>query len=93
MAEYIEKDEIVAWILKQKHLSKALTILAIEETPAADVAPARHERWISVDADVIFRCSGCRAEVSTSWDYDDDDMFAYCPCCGAKMDGGENDGN
>lgn len=44
--------------------------------------------WISVDGDVIFKCSICEAEISTSWDYENEDMFSYCPCCGANMTGG-----
>lgn len=44
--------------------------------------------WISVEGDVIFKCSICDAEISTSWDYENDNMFAYCPCCGANMKGG-----
>lgn len=43
--------------------------------------------WVSVENDVIFKCSICEAEISTSWDYENDNMFAYCPCCGAKMKG------
>ena len=45
-------------------------------------------KWLSVESDVIFKCSLCDAEISTSWDYENDDMFNYCPCCGAKMKGG-----
>lgn len=56
------------------------------ERRTADVEPVRHGKWISVDSDVIFECSECGTEVSTSWDYDDPDMFTYCPNCGAKMD-------
>ena len=53
----------------------------------ADVVEVKHGEWISVDADVIFKCSICEAEISTSWDYENENMFAYCPCCGAKMGG------
>ena len=44
--------------------------------------------WVSVEGDVIFKCSICDAEISTSWDYENDDMWGFCPCCGAKMKGG-----
>lgn len=46
--------------------------------------------WISVDEDVIFKCSICEAEISSSWDYENEDMFFYCPCCGANMKGAED---
>ena len=49
----------------------------------------RKGQWISVVGDVIFKCSLCEAEISTSWDYENEDMFSYCPVCGASMKGGE----
>lgn len=63
----------------------------INDQPAADVQEVRRGHWISVEDDVIFKCSKCDAEISTSWDYDDPDMFNYCPCCGARMGGENND--
>ena len=39
----------------------------------------REGRWISDDRDVLFGCSECGIQISTSWN--------YCPNCGAKMDG------
>ena len=49
-----------------------------------------HGRWIpcNPDSDVRFYCSECETEISTSWDYDCDEMWSFCPSCGAKMDGG-----
>lgn len=44
--------------------------------------------WLSVEGDVIFKCSLCDTEISTSWDYEEENMFRYCPCCGAHMKGG-----
>lgn len=41
--------------------------------------------WVSVEGDVIFKCSICDAEISTSWDYENDYMWYFCPCCGANM--------
>ena len=60
---------------------------AIIEVPAADVVKVRHGTWNSVDADVVFACSKCGAEISTSWEYYG--VWNYCPNCGANMDGGE----
>lgn len=61
----------------------------IGKIPAADVVEVRHGEWkpVDPDSDVRFFCSECETEVSTSWDYDRDDMWRYCPSCGAKMDG------
>ena len=63
------------------------TLHLLAKMPFADVEEVKHAEWRSVVGDVIFACSNCDAEVSTSWDYENDGMFDYCPCCGAKMDG------
>ena len=52
MTEYIERGALVAWIEKQKRLSKLLTIMAIQETPAADVVE-------------VVRCKDCIGK--TAW--------------------------
>lgn len=55
--------------------------------PAADVAPVVHGVWVCVNKiDPIsgYRCSKCRRRVGF-------DLTPYCPNCGAKMDGGDND--
>ena len=79
MAEYIEKDKIVTWIWKQKRLAKASTVIAIEETPAADVAPVVHGRWHKKGNET--KCSLCKFIY-----YSNRDIWNYCPNCGAKMD-------
>lgn len=65
----------------------------IKEIPAADVAEVVHEKWL-LDRWPSWphrECSRCKimfprtAEVA-------DQYWQYCPNCGAKMDGGCNDG-
>lgn len=59
----------------------------INAIPAADVAPVVHGVWVCVNKiDPIsgYRCSKCRRRVGF-------DLTPYCPNCGAKMDGGDND--
>lgn len=60
-----------------------------EELKALDVAPVVHAKWIPCDpdSDVRFYCSECGTEISTSWDYDCDEMWNGCPHCLARMDG------
>ena len=58
----------------------------IKNLPTADVVEVVHGRWISDDRDVLFSCSECGIQISTSWDYGDL-SWNYCPNCGAKMDG------
>ena len=73
---------------------------AIKKMPKgiiADVAPVRHGRWVKSEDDYdklyMIKCSMCREE----WYFEcDDDVFDlnyhYCPNCGARMDGGADDG-
>ena len=55
---------------------------AIDNAPAADVAPVRRGRWMD-NEDYMF-CSRCGMQ----WNYCDNDTqdFHYCPNCGCKMD-------
>lgn len=64
----------------------------ISGLPAADVAEVVHGRWIDGAED--FTCGNHNAECSicrcyVSWDGCDED-FNYCPNCGARMDGGND---
>lgn len=59
----------------------------ISRSPTIEAEPVRHGRWVSDEVDVLFHCSVCETQISTSWDYDCDEMWNYCPKCGAKMDG------
>lgn len=62
----------------------------VDDAPAVDAAPVVHGRWVKRTAIVFddemvgYRCSECK----TTWDAETD----YCPHCGAKMDGGAEDG-
>lgn len=65
---------------------------AIQDEPAADVAPVVHGHWtLERDPDdgnkpVCYHCSvcdsdGCHTSIRIA--------YKYCPNCGAKMDGGD----
>lgn len=102
MAEYINRELLkkrflkrLDWLKKDIHdeYSGALYDCCevdaglIDEIPAADVAPVVHGVWVCVNkTDPIsgYRCSKCRRRVGF-------DLTPYCPNCGAKMDGGDND--
>lgn len=56
--------------------------------PIVDVEPVKHGEWIpkiTALGTMIFRCSACQKFSDVHW--------AYCPQCGAMMDGerGTND--
>lgn len=89
MAEYIDKEFVIETIeeLKSKALPKALLFdhlkKVIEIFPTEDFAPVKHGHWAKCFGS--FRCSKC----AHGFDYDRYlPFFNYCPCCGAKMDGG-----
>ena len=60
----------------------------INELPTADAEPVRHGEWVHVEDDE-YLCSACKMEFTI----EDFDSFVtnYCPNCGAKMDGKENE--
>lgn len=65
------------------------------ELPAADVAPVVHARWIHSRYEdcseqfELVKCSQCNHEAYAMAFYVRGGN--YCPACGAKMDGGDND--
>lgn len=62
----------------------------LEAIPAADVVEVRHGRWIIEDKYTDYRterCSSCGFVANRSYVQD---VWFYCPRCGAKMDGGGN---
>ena len=82
MDEYIKREEAIAAV---KHAwAKGLEPSQyLEIIPAADVAPVRHGRWVPFHSEAagdIQYCSVCEIGF--------DAKTAYCPHCGAKMDGG-----
>ena len=62
-------------------------ITAIDECKTIDAAPVKHGRWELVD-EAEPRRYGCSECSCLSW-YG---TYKYCPNCGAKMDGGEENG-
>ena len=98
MTEYIEREAISEKIRKyyyknppnssygegfDRGLDRAQR--AILDAPAADVAPVVHGRWLYhtlIDGHIHAECSEChKVRIIDN----------FCPNCGAKMDGGDND--
>ena len=70
----------------------------IAKFPAADVEPVRHGRWIfgelgPIGCDVNCSECGCGAKNVDPILWLNYDGHKHCGCCGAKMDGGEDDEN
>lgn len=99
MAEYIKRKSALKVVEKYgltngfvlgRHTGLAVCIASeIVDIPAADVAPVVHGRWVT-----HYQSGTPVAEgyVSTCCDMWNNRKSDYCPHCGAKMDGGENDG-
>lgn len=105
MAEYIDRDALVRQIIcnmaefvgapndVMKHDEQCnYAISCVESAPTADVTPVVHGHFVhdgprftgGVD---WWHCSACGGLASGA-----ETQFAYCPNCGARMDGGDNDG-
>lgn len=69
----------------------------LKEAPAADVQEIKHGEWAKDDSGGCY-CSACGWYADYDYDYVTyvtnngvgNDDFNYCPHCGAKMDGGNN---
>lgn len=69
--------------------------LCVKSAPAADVQEIKHGKWIKMDIipdDPDYFCSECRnfIDVATGKVTPIERGLLYCPNCGAKMDGGNN---
>ena len=97
MAEYIEREALMedckcmideAWNRKTTPVSwshaYAEFLDNVERAPAADVAPVGHGQWEHYSTTMMV-CSICGKHIARH-------RYNYCPNCGAKMDGGAENG-
>lgn len=102
--DYIRREDAL-FALRKAERGGSMTALTrlerayaeIREMPAADVAGVVHGEWLRSDDDwnslTTIQCSICGEE----WCFETDDdvsllNYKHCPNCGAKMDGGNDDG-
>lgn len=99
MAEYIEREAAIK-VLRGKAIAKypasfCMGLFAasneLGDIPSADVAPVRHGRWDRVipSKSAAKWSSKVSCSVCHNAGYN---HFNYCPNCGAKMDGGDDNG-
>ena len=104
MADYIRREDALFAIRKAERGGSmtALTRLErayaeIREMLAAEVAEVVHGEWLRSDDDwnslTTIQCSSCGEE----WCFETDDdvsllNYKHCPNCGAKIDGGKDNG-
>lgn len=93
MAEFIEREAALLSLTpivkraseRNRNIYSAVKqcVEAINWTPAADVAPVRHGRWIDI-SDIDHRSKSC-----SSCGFNATELLAkrcnYCPNCGAYM--------
>ena len=76
---------------------KAVPVDVIEREPAVDAVPVRTGRWVEYEneSDIGYHyCSECKHQ---AFNYDEggcnvEILSDYCPHCGARMDGCDEDG-
>ena len=100
MARYIDADKVLFKIHYRERAygcSKKIYSKVIKEAPTADVRPERHGRNITEMNPVDeFVCSECGFIMRDTSGYDEEEDVYYefelrfCPKCGAKMDGKDN---
>ena len=93
MAEYIERENAIAWFMPYAHAGESIdadvVISDIKGMKAADVAPVRHARWVDN------HCTACGMMPmgDEMWKHCDFEpprfewFMDYCPSCGCRMDG------
>lgn len=91
MDEYIERETIKAAMIHYGFKSPDMTVTEFveDELPAADVAHVRHGRWIEKEKytfGVMYDCSICDNRI-----LDNGHSWNYCPNCGCRMDGGDDE--
>lgn len=94
MAECIEREAVID-LITRRYENPEICTQEINSIPAADVAPVVHARWIHSRYEdcseqfELVKCSQCNHEAYAMAFYVRGGN--YCPACGAKMDGGDND--
>lgn len=90
MAEYIERKSLLERAEYDNNYRLIIPAEAIKAAPTADVTPVVHTHWAHLGGDE-WCCPVCGFVITTegSWDKP---TKKYCEDCGAKMDGGTENG-
>lgn len=93
MADYIEKDKVLGLLHYNCDEACSAVVTEAESIPAADVALVRRGRWQKAE-DGSYYCSVCGRSAVEIGPYRGHAYFTpeFCCYCGAKMDGGKDDG-
>lgn len=93
MTEYINREATIRALLndapEQVSYSREDAADCIRYMDAADVAPVVHGDWeivLGSNGNEYMVCTCCRVSQDLTG------VFTYCPNCGARMDGGSENG-
>ena len=99
MAEYIKREDVLefsrifvdqVWETGGYRNCTTIAVPAekIEEIPSADVAEVKHGKWIEQEdgfGDAYYDCSCCGESFCLIDGTPTDNMYNFCPNCGARM--------
>lgn len=99
MARLIDADELKArmyeCVIIMPNGEKCMADRAIDAQPTVEVEPVRHGRWMLLPnrtaPSKLFRCSEC-GNVTEHKHFSQNGYYPFCKDCGAKMDGGIDNG-
>lgn len=84
-----------ALLEKMQRTSRYFSVVYdVDAMPTLDVAPVRHGRWVLLDEcynEGVY-CSACHKKVYKKCYANQKIKSKFCPHCGAKMDGGAENG-
>ena len=83
MSAQVQITDDLKWLVNFAAHSKIQRLIA--DAPTVDAAPVVHGRWRCHGDCGVTECSVCGWSIE---EYVGD--YAYCPNCGAKMDGGSD---
>ena len=90
----IDADKFIEYLgldgddAREENLGEIVTFEDFDRQETVDAEPVRHGRWgdVSDYYDTIYRCSACSEEFTLIEGTPQDNLYNYCPHCGAKMD-------
>ena len=92
MAEYIEREATCKGCVRYGMGETLCADCVVKNAPTADVAPVVHGRWIEKEElyfDVMYDCSACGESFCFIEGNPSNNLYNYCPNCGAHMKDGE----
>ena len=89
---YIKREDAIQEAKAWSMFGKDDLVSRLERLPSADVMPVRHGCWIEQQPKYnLYKCSACEKVCFAELLGDQVVLYDYCPNCGARMDGGNNE--